>query len=141
MNRKPKPDSYVQPMPKGQFIKLMHEFKAIGGKYICNKESEEFLEAQEAEASALDGYTILFRRKPTRSAVYEELFHTSQYREGKIDGTLKNRIKCEIEAQEYLLKNAEAFQLTEPEIIQTQKALHMYQLELSNWKGGSYDNL
>ncbi|MBQ9438124.1 MAG: hypothetical protein IJU50_07300 [Lachnospiraceae bacterium] len=136
MERKPKLDSYVQPMPKSQFLKLMREFKSIGGKYICNEESEAFLSVQGAEAIALDGYTILFRRKPTRSAVYEELFHTEQFRSGKIDGTPKNRCECEIEAQKYLLDNAKGLQLTEPEIEQTKRALEWYTQKLSEAKEG-----
>jgi hypothetical protein len=137
MERKPKPDTYIEPMPKSQFLSLMQEFKSLGGKYICNEESEKFLDVQGSEAVTLNGYTILFRKKPSRSAVYEELFHAAQYRDGKNDGTPKIRIECEIEAQEYLLNNAKSLQLTKPEIIQTQKALQIYRLELDKMEGGT----
>ncbi len=135
MDRKPKSDSYIKPMPRAQFLRLMREFKDIGGKYICDEHSEAHLSKSGAEATALDGYTILFRRKPGRAAVYEELFHTKQFRDGKIDGTLKNRLECEIEAQQYLLDNVSELGLTEPEIVQTQIALETYRRELSKMKG------
>ena len=135
MERKPKPNSYIEPMPKSQFQRLMREFKRIGGMYICNEDSEEFLSAQGAEAITLDGFTILFRRRPSRSAVYEELFHAEQFRNGRITGTQRNRYECEIEAQKYLLENAHRFKLTEPEIVQTKEMLDTYSKILSEQKG------
>ena len=135
MERKPKGDSYVKPMPKAQFLKLMREFKTIGGKYICDERAEAYLSKCGAEASALDGYTILFHRNPSRAAVYEELFHTKQFRDGKINGSIENRLECEIEAQQYLLDNASGLGLTKPEIAQTRKALETYRRELSKMKG------
>jgi len=74
--------------------------------------------------------------------VYEELFHAKQYREGKINDTDLSVILCEIEAQEYLLENAEELQLTQPEISQTQDALAWYKERLKVLKGDeSNDNL
>lgn len=135
MNRKPKSNSYVQPMPRKQFLRLMHEFKEIGGKYICNKETEEFLSLQKAEAMTIDGFTILFSRRPSRAAVYEELFHAKQFRNGKINGSFENMLTCEVEAQEYLLNNAKILELTDPEIIQTRQALEWYRQKLTELKG------
>ncbi len=135
MERKTKPDSYVESMPRSQFLRLMRDFKRIGGKYICNNDTEDFLSAQGAEAITLDGYTILFRRRPTRSAVYEELFHAKQFRDGKINGSLRNRYECEIEAQKHLLENSEKFELTETEIAQTKASLNMYVKKLSEQRG------
>ena len=113
----------------------MREFKSIGGKYYNDEQTEEFLSLQGAEASTLDGFTILLRKKPSRAAVYEELFHAKQIREGKYDGSLMNRIECEIEAQLYLLENAESFELTAPEIQQTKEALDGYKKILEEQKG------
>lgn len=135
MERKTKSKNYIEPMPRGQFLRLMKDFKAAGGKYIANAESEKFLDAQGAEASTLNATTILFRKKPTRAAVYEELYHINQFRSGKIDGTARNAYECEAEAKAYLLENAEAFQLTEAEINQTKEALIWYQKKLKTMKG------
>lgn len=135
MERKPRSKAYVEPMPRGKFLALMKDFKASGGKYIANDESERFLDAQGAEAITLNATTILFRKRPTRSAVYEELFHVKQFRDGLIDGTIRNAYECEIEAQVYLLDNSEKLELTESEIMQTQKALDRYRELLNKMKG------
>lgn len=135
MERKPKPNTYIEPMPRKQFLSLMKEFKTSGGKYISNEESEAFLDIQEAEACALNATTILFRRRPTRSAVYEELFHVQQYREGKIDGSIINAYENEIEAQKFLLENAIEFQLTQVEINQTSDMLVWYEENLRKMRG------
>ena len=73
--RKKNNDDRIEPMPRKLFLELMREFKKSGGKYIASKQSEDFLDSQGAEASAINATTILFRRRPTRAAVYEELFH------------------------------------------------------------------
>ena len=130
MDRKPKPSYHIEPMPRKQFLSLMKSFKSSGGIYLANDESEIYLEAKGAEAVTLNAKTILFRKRPSRSAVYEELFHVEQYREGKIDGSLCNKYICEIEAKKYLLENAENFQLTEAEITQTKISLKWYETKL-----------
>lgn len=122
-------------MPKEEFLRLMKNFKNNGGKYIADEESERYLDAHGAEACTLNETTILFRKHPTRSAVYEELFHVEQFRMGKIDGKIKNRILCEIDAQNYLIDNAEELGLTSLEIIQTKKALFHYQELMDDMKG------
>ena len=48
-----------------------------------------------------------------------------------------SRIRCEIDAQEKLLKYSHAYKLTDKEIEQTQKALAFYKEELYNIKGGN----
>ncbi len=140
MLRKPKPDSYVEPMPRRQFHELMREFKRHGGTYIANAESEQFLRLRGAEACALNENIILFRRKPSRSAVYEELFHVQQFRENKIDGSPVNTCECEIEAQQYLLENAVSLQLTKIELEQTRNALMRYTMQLKKMKGEASDD-
>ena len=72
-------------------------------------------------------------RKP-KSDSYIQPMPKEQFRAGKIDGSLRNRIECEIEAQQYLLENAKKLELTKPEIIQTRKALEGYNSKLSELK-------
>lgn len=141
MERKQKPDTYIEPMPRSDFLRLMREFKKIGGKYVSSKESEEYLQKKNAEAITVDGYTIVFKRRPTRAAVYEELFHAKQFREGKIDGSVRNRIVCEIEAQKYLLDNADNFKLSAPEIIHTRDLLKGYEEALAKREEVSHDDM
>ena len=136
MFRKPKPEDFVEPMPKKQFFKLMKEFKSIGGEFKMGEDVDRFLELQDAEASTLNGFLILFSSKPSRSAVYEELIHAKQYRDNKNDGSYKARLENEIEAQEILIEKANEYKLTEPEVIQTQKALASYKKELQEYLSG-----
>lgn len=140
MLRKNKADDYVEPMPRSLFIKIMREFKANGGKYVANEFSERFLLCQGAEACTLNENTILFKKHPSRAAVYEELFHIQQYRDGKINGELENIYLNEIEAKEYLLENANMLKLTKKEILQTEKALIWYKTALEQLKGGLSDD-
>ena len=70
------------------------------------------------------------KKSPGRAAVFEELIHATQYRQGKNDGTYKSRLLCEIEAQEKLLKYQKSYKLTKSEIKQTEKALKAYKKEL-----------
>lgn len=75
----------------------------------------------------------MLKQDPGRASVFEELIHTTQYREGKNDGSVKSRLLNEIEAQEKLLKYAKTYKLTEPEIEQTENALKRYQEELKTY--------
>lgn len=53
------------------------------------------------------------------------------------DGTDLDRIKCEIEAQEKLIRNQKAYKLSDKEVKQTEKALKSYKKELEEFmKGG-----
>lgn len=130
MERKEKPSSFIEPMPKKKLRKLIADFEAIGGKVLMNEAVDAYLATKNAEACTLNGYTILFKEHPGRAAVYEELIHAKQFREGKNDGSTESILLNEIEAQEILLSNAKDYELTENEIIQTREALKAYQCQL-----------
>ncbi|MBR1897864.1 MAG: hypothetical protein IJ825_03180 [Oscillospiraceae bacterium] len=125
-----KKEGKIEPMPKKQFQRIVKRFKEQGGIFQFNEETDSYLESRNAEAITYDAKTILIRQNPGRASVYEELIHTAQYRLGRNDGSYPSRLRCEIEAQEKMLRNAKAYKLTEPEIMQTQKALVAYQNEL-----------
>lgn len=57
---------------------------------------------------------------------------------GENDGSYISRLKCEIEAQEKLLRYQKAYRLTKIEVEQTEKALNDYKNELKLYyeKGG-----
>lgn len=120
----------IEPMPKKQLQKIVKSFKKQGGIIQMDKPTDEYLDYKKAEAITYDAKTILMRQRPGRAAVFEELIHATQYREGRNDGTYKSRLQCEIEAQEKLLRNQKAYRLTQPEIRQTKRALRSYQEEL-----------
>ena len=103
-------------------------------------EAELYLDSRESEACTLNGYTILFRKRPGRAAVYEELIHAAQFRDGKNDGSIRSVYKNEIEAKRQLLVRAKEFQLTEPEIRHTRISLELYERELQKLEKGDTDN-
>lgn len=117
----------IEPMPKRQLKRIIKGFKKNGGIIQINDATDAYLNYKKAEAITYDAQTILLKKKPGRAAVFEELIHAAQYRQGKNDGTERKRLICEIEAQEKLLKYKEAYRLTKPEILQTEKALKRYQ--------------
>lgn len=125
-----KKEGKIEPMPKKQFQRIVKRFKAQGGIFQFDEETDHYLDSRNAEAITYDAKTILIQQNPGRASVFEELIHTAQYRNGRNDGSLKSRLLCEIEAQEKLIRNANAYKLTKPEIEQTKKALAAYQKEL-----------
>lgn len=123
----------AEPMPKKQLQKIVKAFRKRGGLIQMNAATDAYLDSKRAEAITYDAKTILLRQRPSRSAVFEELIHTAQFRQGKNDGSLEARLRCEIEAQEKLLKYQQSYRLTKNEIVQTQKALKAYEKELHEY--------
>lgn len=130
MERKSKPAGYIEPMPKGQLRRIMKAFQKKGGQIIMNEAVDEHLKLQHSEGATFDAQTILLRKNPGRAAVFEELIHSTQFRMGKNNGTPLSILQNEIEAQEKLLRYANAYRLSENEIEQTKRALQSYQIEL-----------
>lgn len=126
-------DERIEPMPKKQFQKIVKRFKAKGGIIQFDDQTDAYLEKKHAEAITYNAKTILIRQDPGRASVFEELIHTAQYRDGKNDGSYEARLRCEIEAQNILLKNSKAYRLTNPEIEQTKLALKAYEKELDEY--------
>lgn len=122
----------VKPMPKKQLRKIVKAFKKNGGLIQMNDATDAYLKSKKAEAITYDEKTILLKQKPGRAAVFEELIHATQYRQGKNDGSYYKRLLCEIEAQEKLIKYQKAYKLTHAEVKQTEKALKSYRKELEH---------
>lgn len=129
MSRKAK-DNYIEPMPKKQLNKIIKNFRKNGGSIQMDEATDAYLRKKNAEAITYDAKTILLKKNPGRAAVFEELIHATQYRNGENDGSYLSRLKCEISAQKKLLKNKVAYKLTPAEIKQTEKALESYEREL-----------
>ena len=132
LHRKVNPDK-IEPMPKKQLRKIVKSFKKQGGVIQMDSETNYYLTKRNVEGITYNSKTILLKQKTGRAAVFEELIHTAQYRDGKMDGSTLSRINCEIEAQKKLLKNAKAYKLTNKEIEQTQFALKGYEKELDEY--------
>lgn len=129
----------IEPMPAKQFHRIEKRFKKLGGVFQYGDQTEEYLKSKNAEAITYNENTVLFKKKPGRASVFEELIHTHQYKTGKNDGSYLARLNCEIEAQKKLLIHQKAYKLTDAEIKQTQKALDAYESELAAYikKGGN----
>lgn len=130
MYRRKSNDNKIEPMPKRQLQKIVKGFKRSGGDIQMSDSIDAYLTNKKAEAITYNANTILLKQKPGRAAVFEELIHATQYRIGENDGTYESRLRCEISAQEKLLKYQKAYKLTMQEVKQTEKALRDYTKEL-----------
>lgn len=97
---------------------------------------DSYLESKRVQAITYDYDVIFLHSNPSRAAVFEELIHSAQYRDGKIDATERSKVLCEIEAKEKLLKYARAYRLTAAEIRETQKLLKKDREDLKRISGG-----
>ena len=99
--------------------------------------TDAYLEKRKVEGLTYNATLILLKRNSGRAAVFEELIHTTQYRNGRNDGSYKARLICEIEAQEKLLKWQKAYKLTDAEVELTKINLANYRKELEEFLEGS----
>lgn len=128
-----KSDFKIEPMPKKQLHRIEKRFKACGGVIQYDEITDEYLKSRNAEAITYNASTILIRRNAGRASVFEELIHATQYRNGENNGTYISRLRCEILAQEKLIKHAKAYKLTDNEVTQTKQALEAYKKELEEY--------
>lgn len=126
----------ITPMPKKQLQKIVKRFKQNGGVIQMNASTDIYLATKHAEAITYDEGTILLRQRPGRAAVFEELIHATQFKNGKNDGSEISRLHCEIEAQQKLLKYQKSYKLTSAEVYQTELALKKYKKKLESLRGG-----
>lgn len=126
--------NHIEPMPKKQLLRIEKCFKRRGGTIRRGDDIDDYLVSKKAEAITYNQDTILLKKSPGRASVFEELIHATQYKNGDNDGSYLSRLKCEISAQEKLLKNAKAYKLTESEIKQTKIALEEYKKEMAAYK-------
>lgn len=82
-----------------------------------------------------------FRNEATISDVLEEMFHARQDRKKHFGEELTAEVICrrEIEAQEYLIQNAEKYKIPEKETTATLRALEEYKRQLSKLLRSTFD--
>ena len=78
--------------------------------------------------------TILIRSDASNSAIFEELIHATQYKQGRNDGSPEVCLLMEIEAQDKLIKYQKAYGLSDLENEQTKRALDGYIKELDEYR-------
>lgn len=131
MYRKKKDNEFIEPMPRGQLMRIVKAFRRNGGVIQMDAATDHWLKnVKHVEGITYNANTILLMRKPGRASVFEELIHTTQYRQGKLDGSERQRLICEIEAKEKLLKYRKTYKLTDKEIKDTERLLLMHRKEL-----------
>ena len=104
------------------------------------KDVERHLDFVGADASSI-GDVLFFRKEVTISEVLEETYHYNQYRQKMFDayfGDMHTVLK-EIDAKEYLLRNAEKYKIPRAETEETKKQLAAYQEWLKRLKEGELD--
>ena len=101
-----------------------------------------YLDAMGAEAMIIDSDLILHRGEiPSASAMFEEMIHLQQNRsDGMIDSSdFVTRDIREIEANKKLLKNADAYGLTEEDISDIERNLELYYQSYKERVGEDYE--
>ena len=134
--RKQNRGNRAEPMPKKQFQRICKALKRKGVTVWMGEAADQICRAQGAETFTLNENTVVFRNKPSRSVVFEELIHLWQYSSNRCDGTKLSRIKCEIEAKEKVLRCAKSYELTPMDIEITKMALQQDYIDLQMYYEG-----
>ncbi len=123
-------------MPQKQFRRICKSLKTHGVVVWMGDDADRICDLQGVEAFTLNENTIVFKKNPSRSVVFEELIHLWQFANNKCDGSRISRIKCEIEAKEKVLKYAKAYRLTKLDIAITKEVLQSDYMDLRNYYEG-----
>ena len=126
----------AEPMPRKLFHLICKALKRRGIVVWTGDEADKICESQNAEAFTLNECTVVFRKNPSRSVVFEELIHLWQFANNRCDGTKVSRIKCEIEAKEKVLKCAESYKLTKLDVEITKELLQQDYIDMQNYYEG-----
>lgn len=124
-----------KPVSDKVFDNLTIAAKKMGAIIIRGtEEAEEHLKKMGAAAASL-GDILIFRKKVCISEVLEETHHFQQNLSGMNDDKEEplRSILNEIEAKQYLLKNAKKYHIPRKEMEQTQKQLESYQKQLEDY--------
>lgn len=124
-----------KPVSDKVFDNLTIAAKKMGAIIIRGtEEAEEHLKKMGAAAASL-GDILIFRKKVCISDVLEETHHFQQNLSGMNNDKEEplRSILNEIEAKQYLLKNAKKYHIPRKEMEQTQKQLESYQKQLEDY--------
>lgn len=111
-----------------QFDSLIISAVKDGFEYERGTEFAKAMIGNNSAATIAD--YMFFGDKVRRVDVYEEIYHCRQYRDNKFFGMKHQDTLLEIDAKEYLLKNAKKFKLPRNEILETKELLEYYKNEL-----------
>lgn len=113
------------------------DFRAVGGVVDQSLDAQRYLQAREAGGLTLNQDTILLPADPTRTAVFEELVHTEQFRGGvTLEAGGGGVLRFEAAAAETLIRNRHAWQLPPDEVRQVIENLRNIRVELQRLDTG-----
>lgn len=115
------------PLSYQEYTAMVAPFIKSGGVVQQGPDTEEYLDLRHADGITVSEDAILLRLSPTRAEVLEELYHVQQLKEDKFLGQEQRQILMEIDAQHYLLDNANRLKLTRKAISDTKKNLKMWE--------------
>lgn len=122
----------VTPISEKRFNDLTIEARKNGAVVLRGgKEIEEHLDRANATAAVI-GDTLLFREQASVSDVLEETYHFMQNKNG-LNADKKEPLRTilnEIDAKQYLIRNAKKYNIPRAETEETEKHLERYLSEL-----------
>ena len=113
----------VRPISRSRLRKIMKAFERSGGSIQMSERIDRYLDSKGVQGITYSHDVIFLHSNPSRATVFEELIHSAQYRNGRIDHTELSQVKAEIEAKEKLIRYSKAYKLTDAEIRETRKLL------------------
>ncbi len=131
----------IRPISDKMFSDLTVEARKNGAVILRGTEDiEKHLDSVGAAASSI-GDVLFFRKEVTVSEVLEETYHYNQYLKnmfGEYSGDMHTVLR-EIDAKEYLLRNAKKYKIPRNETEETKKQLAAYQAWMKRLKEGEFD--
>lgn len=113
------------------------DFRAAGDVVDQSVDAQRYLHARGSGGLTLNQDTILLLANPTRTAVFEELIHVEQFRNGMtIEAGSGGVLPFEAEAAETLIRNRHAWQLPADEVRQVIENIRNIRLALRRLGAG-----
>ena len=120
-------------MPEEQRERIFAQLKANGVSVTMDDEyldMRSLAQGAYVGASTFSQDTVIFRSRPTRSEVFEELIHLTQFKQGRNNATEIDIARNEIEAAEKLIRCQEAYEISDIENEQNKQRLIYERLRL-----------
>lgn len=127
LNRETVPLSF-RPLDSKVRERIYARLREQGVDVVTGKDAVAYLDYKSqqdgtyVEAASL-GNMLFFRDNPSASAVFEEIIHLRQYREGRVSTGVIDSL--EIEAAKKMIENQKAYFITDEEIVYTKKRLQI----------------
>jgi hypothetical protein len=120
-------------LTESQVDAITADFRAAGGVVDQSVDAQRYLQLRGAGGLTLNEELILLPASPTRTAVFEELIHVDQFRQGvRIEAGGGGVLRFEAHAAESLIRNRHTWQLPPDEVHQVFENLRNIRVLLQN---------